>query len=232
MMTYTPVPFMDAAPVNDLVHKSAITAHHLTLRDNKQCFKAGGVVRQLTKLSAPHIYNRLATHSAINATYLNNIYIAYTPGVLCVPSNTFTYSPHIYNVGGVSREQGGIIFSAGGKLHHVGGFYNMPGVSPWVGVTCSIGVQFTASLRSNIYHKLPKWILFNLTCIDQTARKSYMLPMCIKLRNYQRFDMDVERADRYGSGIMVEVNPATVVYKGTTLYAQIDGEFEEIGTVG
>ena len=108
MITYEPKPFLDAAPVNALIHKSAITAYHLTLRDNKQCFKAGRLVKNAAKLDMAHNDQPSFTHSHINALRLSNVYRVYGFTPVAEADNVFTYCPIDSMAGGVSYVSGGI----------------------------------------------------------------------------------------------------------------------------
>lgn len=182
MMTYTPVPFMDAKPVNDLIHKRPAFAYGFTVHQNKRSFKVGNAVKDVAPLSVPHTTCANFTHWQINAWRLANVF-TYSPhrdkvgGRSSDQGGVFTYNPHSYEIGGVSREQGGIIFSTGGKLHYVGGFYDMPGYYGWVGVRLSMNIRCVSTLNNAQFHMLTCWAGFKFNCIDQTARNAYMIPV-------------------------------------------------------
>ncbi len=220
MITYEPKPFLDAAPVNALTHKNPRYAFQLVSYLTKQYFKAGNLVKEFAKLSCPHKYNSLATHSRINAVGLSNIYIVHKPmdSVGC----TFSYSPTNSMAGGVSNGDGGK--QAWRGYSPVGGkpYYYWPGVK----------------VRASMYPLLGFAQYYN------TLSKSPTLTQGVKVLNYTYKDIDcstrqpVQQSAMIDNAIIVRSRPMSphakaykAIQSGAEVYVKVDGEFVAIGKI-
>lgn len=228
MITYEPKPFLDAAPVNALIHKRPWIAYQLTLRENMCSFKAGGAVRDFAKLSCPHKYNSLVTHSAINALQCNDVYIVHGFTPVAEADNVFSYSPTDSMAGGVSYVDGGI--SCGWGVSSVGG--GIPCWWPGVSISPSVFLRIilTAGLHNTYYHTLPYNVLLKQCNVAGVSYRYTRQPV--------QQSATVEQSPVIDNAIIVEsrrmspfAKASKAIKSGALVYVEVDNEFVAIGKI-
>ncbi|AII27452.1 dUTPase [Pseudoalteromonas phage B8b] len=206
MITYEPKPFLDAAPVNALIHKRTRMAYILALYANNQYFKVGYLVKEIAKLHAPHFKYPSFTHSHINALSLANVYVLSYPTGRGV--NTFTYSPTDSMAGGVSYVDGGSYCLWGVSLIGVG-----------------IHIRLSSLLQNAGHHKMQYNILLKQCNVvgvsycytSQPVKQS--LPMIDNVIIVQSRPMS-PHAKAYKA-----------IQSGALVYVEVDNEFVAIGKI-
>ncbi len=228
MITYEPKPFLDAAPVNALIHKNGYFAYNMTTYVNGHSFKKGCTIKNAAELDIAHNGYPRFTHSYINALRLNNLYTVHGLTPVSYVDNVFTYSPIDSMAGGVSYGGGGTYGWPGEQTPCKPVYYLWPGVVIFSNV--SLHTRLSVALQNVLHHKMQYNILLKQCNVVGVSYRYTRQPV--------QQSKPVQQSAMMDNVIVVQsrrMSPFAKAYKaiqsGEEVYVKVDNEFRAIGKI-